>query len=101
MRRIAAVLVLTLPAFAADLQQQIEAIAREHHGKVALYARHLKTGASVALNPDTPVKTASVIKLPIMIEAFTQARAGKLRLDDKLTLSKENQIGRASCRERV
>jgi beta-lactamase class A len=78
--------------FAADLQQQLEALANAHQGKVALYAKQLKTGATVAISADTPVKTASVIKLPIMIEAFTEAKAGKLNLADRLTLTKENQV---------
>ena len=30
----------------APLQQQVTDIARRHHGKVALFARNLKTGAA-------------------------------------------------------
>jgi beta-lactamase class A len=93
MKRIAFFLLFfTATAFGADLQHQLEALAGAHQGKVSLYARHLRTGASVAINADVPVKTASVIKLPIMIEAFMQARAGKLNLSDKITLTKDNQV---------
>lgn len=83
---------LAAAANAADLQQQLEAIARQHHGQVALYARQLKTGAEVAIQADVPVQTASVIKVPIMIEVFSQAKAGKLSLDERLVLTKENQV---------
>src|SRR5581483_6628231 len=83
---------LVTPAFAANLQQKIEAMAAHHHGKVALYAINMKTGATVAINPDRPVATASVIKLPIMVEAYAQVKAGKRRLTDKVTLTKENQV---------
>src|SRR5712671_6527366 len=79
-------------AFAADLQQQLEALANAHQGKVALYAKQLKTGATVAIDAETPVKTASVIKLPIMIEAFSEAKAGKLNLGERLALTKDNQV---------
>src|SRR5258707_15745556 len=45
------------------LTDQVHAIASEHHGDVALFAENLKTHETVAISPDTPVQTASVIKL--------------------------------------
>ncbi len=86
------VALLATPASAADLQQQIEAMARAHNGKVAVYAKHLKTGASVAIDADLPVQTASVIKVPIMLEAFAQVKAGKRSLDDKIVLREEDKV---------
>src|SRR3954453_10124351 len=85
-------LVLVPHAAAADLQQQLEKMAAAHHGKLALYAKNLKTGDTVAIDADVPVQTASVIKLPIMIEAMYQVKAGKLKLDQRLRLTKENQV---------
>jgi beta-lactamase class A len=85
-------LTITSACFAADLQQQVEAIAQQHHGRVALYAKNLKTGAEVAIDADEPVQTASVIKVAILIEVFAEAKAGKLGLDDKLPLTKDNQV---------
>ena len=38
------------PAAQASLQQQVDQIAAEHHGQVAVYARDLKTGQTVALS---------------------------------------------------
>lgn len=69
----------------SPLQAQVEAIAAAHHGKVALFAQNLQTHESVAIAPDTPVQTASVIKLAILYEALEQIRAGKLHLDDRIT----------------
>src|SRR5947209_940771 len=77
---------------ADDLQQRLEAQIKQHEGNVALYAKNLKTGAEVAINADTPVKTASVIKLPIMYTAFALAKAGKLDLTQRVTLTKDNQV---------
>jgi len=77
---------------ADDLQQRLEAQIKQHEGNVALYAKNLKTGAEVAINADTPDKTASVIKLPIMYTAFALAKAGKLDLGERVTLTKENQV---------
>src|SRR4051812_44095852 len=68
-----------IPVFAADLQAQLDALAAQHKGKIAFYAKDLKTGATVALDPDRPVGTASVIKVPIMLETFYEIKAGKHR----------------------
>lgn len=91
------VLVLSTVAFGAEtadakLQLALEAVANKHHGKVAVWAKNLKTGATVAINADEPVQTASVIKLPIMLEAMYQVKAGKHSLAEKLKLTKENQV---------
>ena len=91
-RILSAILLFTTSALAADLQKQVEAIAQQHHGKVALYAKNLKTGAEVAINADEPVQTASVIKVAILMEVFSEAKAGKLSLDEKLPLTKDNQV---------
>jgi len=75
-----------------QLDQQLEAIAQAHHGHVALYAENLKTGQSASLDPDLPVKTASVIKLGILLDAAIQIRAGQAALAEKLVLTRENQV---------
>ena len=74
------------------LQQRVQAIAAAHHGDVALFAENLKTGQTVAIAPDTPVQTASVIKLGILLEALEQIREGKAHWDDRLTLNKSDQV---------
>lgn len=79
------------PAAQASLQQQVDQIAAQHHGQVAVYAKELKTGQTVALKADEPVQTASVIKLALLYEAMEQIRVGKRHWDDKVTLTKENQ----------
>src|SRR6202050_4890702 len=90
---IAAVIGFTLTSLcqttpSSTLSQDVEAIAKAHHGDVALFEKNLKTGEAVSLEPDTPVQTASVIKLTILYEALEQIREGKARWDDKLTLNK-------------
>jgi beta-lactamase class A len=85
-------LLLSVPLSAGTLQEKVNQLASQHNGKVAFIAKDLKTGATVAIDPDRPVRTASVIKLPIMLEAFYQVKAGKHRLDERLKLAKENQV---------
>jgi beta-lactamase class A len=77
----------------AALQKQLDAIAAAHHGHVALYAKNLTTGDAVSIDAHTPVQTASVIKLTLMLQAYEQVKAGKLQLTQPLVLTKENQVG--------
>ena len=81
----------TVPA-ASDLDTQVRAIAAQHHGSVALYAENLKTHQIVALAPDEPVQTASVIKLAILYEALEQMRSGKAHWADPITLSRADKV---------
>ena len=76
----------------AALEAQLQALANAHHGHVTLYARDLNSGKTVAVNADTPVPTASVIKLTVLFEALKQIQEGKAHFDDKLALTKENQV---------
>lgn len=68
------------------LEAQLREIAREHHGKMAMYATQLNTGRSAGIDADKVVQTASVIKLTILFEAMEQIREGKAHWDDKITL---------------
>ena len=95
MRRWLLLLILVLSCvscFAQDLQKQLETLAASHEGKVAFFAKNLATGTTVAIDADRPVQTASVIKLPLFLQAFEQVKAGKLHLDDKVELTKANQV---------
>jgi beta-lactamase class A len=87
---------LVRPAFAQEdtaLDSQLRTIANGYQGKLALYATDLRTGKSVGIDPDTPVPTASVIKLTVLFEALKQIEGGQVRFDDKLTLRKQDQVG--------
>ncbi len=79
-------------ATSSPLADRVKAIAAQHHGDVALFAENLKTHETVALAPDTPVQTASVIKLAILYEALEQVREGKAHFEDKITLTKDDQV---------
>jgi beta-lactamase class A len=74
------------------LAAQVQAIAAEHHGDVALFAENTATHETVAISPDTAVQTASVIKLAILYEALEQVREGKVRFEDRITVTKADQV---------
>jgi beta-lactamase class A len=77
----------------AGLQSRLDAIAAQHHGKVALFAENLKTGETARIDADAPVPTASVIKLTILLEAMDEVREGRASLDEKIVLKKDDQVG--------
>jgi beta-lactamase class A len=89
-----ALLLATTAAAQPDpaVNAKLGALAAAHHGKVAVFAEDLTTGRTVALNADTPVPTASVIKLAVLYEALEQIRAGRAHFEDKLTLRHEDQV---------
>lgn len=74
------------------LEGQLKANIGKFPGKVTLYAKNLETGRTVAILADEPVRTASTIKLPIMIECFFEAAEGKLKLTDSLTLTDAEKV---------
>jgi len=74
------------------LDTKLQAIAAAHHGRVTLFARNLRTGQTAAIAPDELVKTASVIKLGILLDAAEQIRSSKAALDERLVLEKRNQV---------
>jgi beta-lactamase class A len=74
------------------LEAQLQALIQTHHGHVTLYAHDLNSGKTAAINADTPVPTASVIKLAVLFEALKQIQEGKAHFDDTVRLTKENQV---------
>lgn len=74
-----------------ELEDRIKALVAAFPGQVTLCARNLDTGATFTIRGDDPVRTASTIKVAVMIEAFAQVAEGKLRWTDSLTLSHESR----------
>ena len=79
------------------LQKQIEQIASNAKGKVGMSAAILETGETiVSLEPGGRFPMQSVYKLPISMAVMKQVDAGKLRLDQKVRIAKEDYVGRAA-----
>jgi len=72
---------------------RLRALEEKLNGVLGVAAVDLETGAVLGLNADTVFPQASVIKLPIMIEVFRAARAGRVRLEDSLRLTAEDAVG--------
>ena len=85
-------LVSAVALHAADLQSQLDAMAKEHKGKVALYAKNLKTGAAVGIRESDLVRTASTIKLPIMMAVFDAVSRNRASWDEIVTVTAAEKV---------
>lgn len=78
------------PGLALDGRVRTEAVKLK--GKVSIYAKNLETGEAYSLNADDRVRTASTIKLPIMVAVFALVADGKAAWTDELTLTASNKV---------
>ena len=92
--RLVAVSLLSL--FSAQAQDPVKTLAAQFQGKVSIYAKNLKTGATYDLNGTNRVNTASTIKLPILIAVFTAEHEGKVHWTDTSELTKDNILAQAA-----
>jgi len=76
-----------------DIRERIKEIAAGTPGVFGVAVKHLGSGEEIYLNAEEPFPAASVIKVPIMAEVFRQAEEGKFRLDQRLKLTAEDQVG--------
>ena len=74
------------------LGEMLKPLAEDHDGDVAIAVLHLETGQHYYLNADTPMPTASLIKLPILTEVYRRVHDTTLSLNTMLTLTKENSV---------
>lgn len=78
---------------APSLDTLVRAEITPFKGKVYLFAKNLDTGATYSFNGDERVRTASTIKVAVMIEAFTRVAEGRAKWTDELVLTKAARYG--------
>ena len=61
-------------------------------GHTGVYIKNLATGEVWARGEAEPIEAASVIKLPVMVEAFRAARDGELSLEERHALRDEERL---------
>ena len=84
-------LCLCLSAYAQErnsLDARVKAELASFKGKVSLFATNLDTGETYALGADDRVRTASTIKIAVMVEVFARVTEGKAKWTDELVLTK-------------
>ncbi len=75
-----------------SLAELLTPMLDQHRGVVTAAVKHLELGESFVREGDKPMPTASLIKLPLMVTAYQQVADGKLSLDDRCLLAKDDQV---------
>lgn len=71
----------------SDLQAQVEQLAQSCGGTVSVCMRNIKNAFDLAYKEDARLRSASTIKVPILIEALRQVRDGELSLDKQFKIT--------------
>jgi beta-lactamase class A len=81
----------------AELEKRFAEIAKDAKGKVGVAAVVLETGEAALLNDNDHYPMQSVYKLPISMAVMEQVRLGKLDLDEKIGVTKEDLVRRGQA----
>ncbi len=75
-------------------QRLVEAVAEDYPAVIGLHAVSLDNPeASFSLNPDEVFPTASIIKVPVLLEFYKQAEEGTLDPSEVRPLREEDKVG--------
>lgn len=74
------------------LKQKLLPLIEKHAGEIAVSIRHLTSGESFAHRADVVMPTASLIKLPLMVETYRQADAGQVDLNTLIELQESDKV---------
>src|SRR5215813_8851891 len=74
------------------LREQIEQISQTARGRVGVVVMLLETGASVSLNGTQHFPMQSVYKFPIAMAVLHQVDAGKLKLEQSVSVEKSDLV---------
>src|SRR5437762_301305 len=77
-----------VPLSAQLLDTRVRTEVASFKGKVFLFAKNLDTGETYSFNGDERVRTASTIKIAVLVEAFARVAEGRAKWTDELVLTK-------------
>jgi beta-lactamase class A len=70
-----------------DLRGRLQQVADSLNGTIGIGVKSLWDGAEIFFEPDRPFPTASVFKIPVLIELLLQAEARHLSLDERVVVT--------------
>lgn len=76
----------------ASLRPALEERIAEFRGTVHAAVIDLASGEELSIRGDEPVPSASVIKVPLLVELFHQVEEGRLSLEDPLILLESDKV---------
>ena len=65
----------------------------EFPGQAGIWVKHLATGQTGGIRDTELFNSASVIKIPVMVLAFQMAERGEIKLDERITITKDDLRG--------
>ena len=71
----------------ARLEANIRRVTQSVNATWGIYIKCMETGEEIAIDADRQMDTMSVIKIPLMAEAFRQIGEGKFKLADRIRLT--------------
>jgi len=74
-----------------DLDKYIDSVGRT--AKVSLIVQNLEGNILYELNSHSKIPSASIIKIPILFQLFSQIEEGKTRLDELHKLTADDKVG--------
>ena len=75
-----------------SLYEAINKAAEGFKGDLGVSVKHLDTGETANLNGDMLFPTASVFKLPVIVEFFRQVEAGKINPENQIVLMDRDKV---------
>lgn len=75
------------------LFDQVKQIAASIHGVLGVATIDLSSGRLFVFNGETEFPAASTIKVPVLVELFHAVGAGRVRLDQQVTLTSADSVG--------
>jgi beta-lactamase class A len=85
-------LLATMSVPAQDLDRDIRAKLAGFAGEVNLYTKNLDTGATYGLGEDERVRTASTIKVPVMVAVFAAVERGEAKWTEPFMLRDSDKV---------
>lgn len=76
-----------------ELEKEIKKRTKKFPGKVGLILYKTGTGEKIEINADEVFESASLVKIPIMLEIYNQMRDGKITEDDVVVLKNSHKVG--------
>jgi beta-lactamase class A len=76
-----------------EFQTKLEPILNGFSGVIGFYAKRFDDGFMLEHNKDEVFAAASVVKVPILLEALRQVQHGILKLETRISLSALEQVG--------
>ena len=74
------------------LLDKIKEAEKRFEGTLGVAVKHLGTSESASMNGDELFPTASVFKIPVIVEFYRQLESGAVSLDEKITLMDGDKV---------